>query len=165
MILFLGSLLSDTLGIQGLYMYGCSFVNSDKYWIHHLKFHFLQSHYFHLLKHFFQVQTLKFLWWNWLCPQNLLSKLLSLLDILYKKAFSTIVFLNGMTCFSQFSLRNSWKRSLATSDLFLCLHNQFLYILLSDNKEYKCAKYYHSWKKQKSFVASFGISARFIAKF
>ena len=68
-------------------------------------------------------------------------RLLSLLDILFRKALSTIVFLNEMTYFCQFSPRISWNRSLATSDLFLCLHNQFLYILLSHNKDYRCVKY------------------------
>ena len=38
----------------------------------HLKFHFLQSHYYRLSKHCLQVPTLTFLWWNMFYLQNLI---------------------------------------------------------------------------------------------
>ena len=96
MILFLGSFLSGTLLKYGFHTCTVAALLSLAS-IHHLKFHFLQSYFFLSSEALFLSSDFDIFMIKLVLSSKFVMSFSSLLDILYKIALSTTVFLNAMT--------------------------------------------------------------------
>ena len=88
---------TDSFETQGSYMYGCSFVKSDKYSSSEISLSSIPLFSSSEALSLFRVSDFDFFMVKPVLSSKFTLSFLSLLDILYKKAYSTIVFLNAMT--------------------------------------------------------------------